>query len=646
MKLIEEQIDLSDTYVVDFETYYDDEVSITKQGYTRYICETEAYMVSVVGAELHWVGHPDDFDWRILEGKVLAAHNAAFDMHIIDLKKYMAKPRLDDICTADLCAFLQAPRDLARASKQLLGASVDKGVRSMAKGKRWPQDFDTDARNAMTEYALQDSINARRILVENFHKWPVFERKLSKLTRLMGWGGVPVHMEDLQEARAILQKEYHNLVNKLPWYGEIDPDTRKPYATLSSKALTLHCLQNGIKPPSSRAKDSEEADEWVAKYGEKFPWVQIMQQVNSCNGHLAKVEAMISRTVPHAKGCRMPYGLKYYGADTTGRWAGDTGFNTQNITKGQKFGVDLRNLIRAYEGMKLGIADLSNIEPRCLYFLAGDTKPLDLIRTGIDIYEAHARLTMGYDSDLPLKRPDSDPDAEKFAKFRDLAKVRVLQLGYGSGWHKLYLSARKFNQLHVFDEDYTPEERQQFLDFVTDYNQNLIPVIKKADEKSLRHYINAFRQVMDFRTKSPLITGFWRKAQALLDDAVGDDLEVELPSGRVMRYFNVRRNREGEIVCQTTLGGNFRKFYGAMLVENACQATGRDVFADAMLRFVEETGNIPVLQIHDELANEAPEGMIESLNKTVETYFATTPAWLGDTPLSSESYVTDFYTKK
>jgi len=648
MKLLSsEKIDLSRCAIVDFETYYDDEVSITTLGTVGYIRHPmfDAYMVSVVNDSIQWVGHPDDFDWSQLDGYTLAAHNASFDQFIVQEMEYMTNPTsaldnlpqyVDFICTADLSAFLQAPRSLSGAAHTLLRKKVDKSMRSAAKGKHWPSDFNKDEQQRMLDYALQDSVNAWALLKKHVAEWPWFERKLSEVTRLMGWGGVPVDLSELTAAEEHLKQVLFECEQALPWSGEIDPLTKKPFALLSPKALAYFCAKEGVKPPPSLAKDDLGCQEWVAKYGDRIPWIAAMQDYRSINSHLAKVQAMHARVVPFGDGYRMPYGLKYHGADTTARWSGDSGFNTQNLTKGLKFKVDLRALIRCATGYGLGIADLANIEPRCMYYVAEDHAPIKLLQKGLDIYEVHARLTMGYTNPRPLKEVDP--------KLRDLAKVRVLQLGYGSGWFKLYQSALKFDQLHVFEEPYTKEERGEFLDYVVRFNKALVPFVRRAKGVTLTHYINAYKQVMDFRAKSPKIVGLWRRYGEEFASCVGRNYVITLPSGREMTYFNVRPGEDG-LECQTTRGGPFLKFYGAKFVENVCQATARDVFATGLLRVVEELDILPVLQVHDELVIEAAEADLPRLCSEIERIFAETPAWLGDTPLSSESKVSTYYTK-
>ena len=76
----------------------------------------------------------------------------------------------------------------------------------------------------------------------------------------------------------------------------------------------------------------------------------------------------------------MSYNLKYFGADATGRWSGDAGFNVQNMPRETKYGVNIRNIITAPEGKTFIVSDLSQIEPRLTAFIAGDMDFLKLIK--------------------------------------------------------------------------------------------------------------------------------------------------------------------------------------------------------------------------------------------------------------------------
>ena len=49
---------------IDFESYYDEDMSITTLGTKRYCQETDAYMVSMYSPKLQFCGHPADAPWE------------------------------------------------------------------------------------------------------------------------------------------------------------------------------------------------------------------------------------------------------------------------------------------------------------------------------------------------------------------------------------------------------------------------------------------------------------------------------------------------------------------------------------------------------------------------------------------------------
>lgn len=73
------------TYAIDFETEYSKTLSIPIQGVYRYIREADIYMVSIVGPDIEWVGHPQECPhWDALVGAHLIAHNMSFDGAILN----------------------------------------------------------------------------------------------------------------------------------------------------------------------------------------------------------------------------------------------------------------------------------------------------------------------------------------------------------------------------------------------------------------------------------------------------------------------------------------------------------------------------------------------------------------------------------
>lgn len=449
-----------------------------------------------------------------------------------------------------------------------------------------------DFKKEVVRYALHDA-RTTFMLWKNFAKqMPPHEWEISRMTREMGMRGVPVNMEKLRAAEAKLIEEKRRTEALLPWIGG-------EYPPLSLQAIRDQCEKEGIRSPKSFAEKDPEGAAWEAEFADKFPWVRAVRDYRKANKHLKTVQAMIARTRPDG---RMGYELKYFGA-TTGRDSGGGGWNAQNIPKGEVAGVDIRNLIEAPAGNTLVICDLAQIEARCLPYLAGDKDLLKLIASGIDIYEAHARATMGYNDPRPLKEVDP--------KMRFLAKARVLGLGYGCGAAKFQLVAKMLAGL-----DISFEESQQI--------------------------------VQSYRESSPKITAYWAKLEKHLrmsTDPNDKTLEIELPSGRSLIYRDVRRVT-GNIVAKLPRLGKMMdvKLYGGLLAENATQALARDVFMDRCLA-LELAGYEILMRIHDEVVVLVDEYDAEDHRQVIEEIMSTPPLWATDLPLGAEAIVSKHYRK-
>ena len=449
-----------------------------------------------------------------------------------------------------------------------------------------------DFKKEVARYALKDTKATFLLWYEHAHKMPDREWRISKMTREMGMRGVPVRMEKLREAEAKLIAEKHRAEKLLPWIGG-------EYPPLSLQAIRDQCDIEGIRKPKSFAEKDPEGAAWEAEFADKFPWVRAVRDYRKANKHLKAVQTMIARTRPDG---RMPYELKYFGA-TTGRDSGGGGWNAQNIPKGEVAGVDIRNLIEAPDGKTLVICDLAQIEARCLPYLAKDEETLNLLRSGIDIYEAHARATMGYTDPRPLK--EIDP------KMRFLAKARVLGLGYGCGPAKFQLVAKILAGLDITSAD-------------------------------------SERIVKDYRASNPKILALWKRYEHFLKMATDPNdktLEIPLPSGRDLVYREVRR-LNGDIVAKVPRNGQLMdvKLYGGLLAENATQAFARDVFMDRCMALEDADYEI-LMRIHDEVVLLVDEKDAEAKRLEVEQIMSTPPSWCLDLPLGAEAIISKNYRK-
>jgi DNA polymerase len=152
------------------------------------------------------------------------------------------------------------------------------------------------------------------------------------------------------------------------------------------------------------------------------------------------------------------------------------------------------------------------------------------------------------------------------------------------------------------------------------------------------------RAVMDFRARNPEITRLWNNLNNGLRRSINQDFEIELPSGRTMRYRKI--TSIGGVTGLTVRNGKFTrtKLYGGLLTENLCQATARDVFAFHLKLLHDEGFNI-MWSIHDEVVLLADEDRAEEVLARALEIMSVPPPWMPGIPLAAEGEITPIYKK-
>ena len=594
---------------LDLENYYDKEVSIKPLGVDGYLNHPDAhlYLISLYSENdkgeptLEFAGPIDDnVPWDRIKGCHAVAHNARFDETdwLVNTLKGLIPAGCQPAkwsCTADLAVYLSGPRSLQGAAKQLLGYAASKAYRGTALGKNW-SDFSEVERVEIREAGIQDAYLAFQIW-NNFSKhWPEDEQRLSEMNREMGRRGVAVNEKLLEESIRHMEKVLWEAGKLIPWEwgGE------RSKTPMLKKEIAVECRKIGIPCPISFAEDAPDAKEWEEKYGETYPWIAALKTWRQGAGFLSKLKNIRDRTVDGI----YPFSLKYFGAHT-GRLSGDGGFNMQNIYRDERFGIMLRHLFIPRPGYKFLIADYAQVEARILAWICGMEETLELIRSGISIYEVHAIQTMGwnYDPENPLKKANP--------KRYLLAKARVLALGYGCGPPKFQVMAWKLCKLVL-------------------------------------ELLVCKRTVDDFRRKNMEICRHWQQLHAGMAASTRKKSRKyvnTLPSGRKLEYFDV--NMSEGMKAKTERGGTAYHFYGGKLTENEIQAIGRDIMKDAKLACLDELPQYPILMdIHDELVFEVPiaEATDETANEISRLMTESSP-WAEGLPLEIEWSYEDKYVK-
>ena len=212
------------------------------------------------------------------------------------------------------------------------------------------------------------------------------------------------------------------------------------------------------------------------------------------------------------------------------------------------------------------------------------------------------RRAMGmYSAPTPLK--ETDPD------LRQTVKILNLGLGYGLGGPGLARS----------------------------YRRNLgkkLPLSRAEQLKDL------------YRSKNKEVLNLWKRLSGAASRASSTDKEVELelPSGRSLFYYGVRKDAEAGVIGFVERGGKIRKMWHGLLTENMTQGTARDVLTDMVLAIERE---MPVvLHVHDEVLAEVPIDRGEEGLAHVKEIMSTSPEWAPNLPVTCEAKLMDRYEKK
>lgn len=516
-----------ETIGIDLENYYDKEISIKPLGIDGYLHHPQAhlYLISLYSEDAE--GNPSlefsspldspDIPWERINGCHAVAHNARFDETdwLINIEKGIIPEDCLPAkwsCTADLSVYLSAPRALLGATKQLLDLTISKAYRGTALGKNW-KDFSKQEQEEIRSAGIQDA-RGSYLLWKHFNAyWPQAEQQLSRINREMGRRGIRINEEELDKAISHMDHTLWEAGKTIPWEwgGKI---SKTP---LSPKNIGLECRKLNIPCPASFAQDSVEAQEWEKTYSEKYPWIKALKIWRTGNGFLSKLNTIKTRIVNEI----YPYSLKYCGAHT-GRFSGDGGFNMQNIYRAERFGINLRHLFIPRAGKKFLILDFAQIEARILLWVAGMEHALELVRSGLSVYEVHAIETMGWNA-ANGRLEEKDPG------LYSLAKARVLALGYGCGHEKFQFMAKTLCNLDLE-----------------------LPECKRI--------------VDDFRSKNREICRHWQTLHSAMLSTTrkkSREYHLNLASGRALSYFHVTA-AEG-MKAQPERGGTAYYYYGGKL---------------------------------------------------------------------------------
>jgi len=580
---------------IDFETYYTKDYSLKNMSTWNYVFNEkfDAYLVSAYSdkhnRDVSYVGHPKDFDWSVIHGAILIAHNAGFDALVV--KRLRQDGVIPDeyqeagwFDTADCSVYHNGPRHLKGAVKVFLDHEISKEARDKMIGKHVADKEGTD-------YALGDSVEAFELAMHLKDTWPESELRISNNNREKGWLGIPTDVKGISEAAVKLRLAVHDCESSIPW---ID-DGEKP---LSPKALRRQARQEGIPVPASLAKTKPEVIKWELDYADEHTWINAVRNYRSINILLKRVESL-------EQGVRedgtFPYQLKYFGANTgrySGGGSGGGKFNIQNMPRKEMYGVNLRGLFQAPDGYVFVIVDYGQIEARVLLWIANDLDMISAVHEyGNNVYLAYAAKAW-------------DREISKGTDDYQLAKAQVLGLGYQCG-------APRFRALAAAEPYFIKLSEQE--------SQQSVDIYRATNKKVVSHWHSHQK---------------WLRMSASAKD---DSHEVELRSGRVLTY-PTPRFRGKDIYAQTQFDGPFKKLHSGIITNNEVQGTARDILCDADL-LCEDNNYDSLFSVHDELVFLRPEDTAEQDIKVIEDIMVNASDWAKGCPLTVEGNISKVYCK-
>lgn len=596
------------TVVVDFETYYGDDYTLSKMTTEAYVRDPrfEAILCGFkVGKDRgYWVDGCDvgkELRKLQLQNHAVIAHHAHFDGLILN-HHYGVRPKhwIDTLSMARAVHGTKGGNSLAKLGERHgIGSKGHEVV--LAKGKR-RADFTNSELQAYGAYCVNDcelEYELARILGKHFNHSELY--LIDSFIRMFTEPVLRVRVEVLEQYLTELREK---MTERLLLSGTTLEDLR------SNDKFAAALTFMGIEPP---LKISKTTGKWTYAFAKTDDaMMQLAEHDDEAVQALVAARLGAKSTINEtralrlidmaARGTACVY-LNYYGAGVTGRASGGDKLNWQNFTRGSP----LRMAIYAPPGEVCVVGDSSNIESRILDWLAGQDDVVEAYRLydeglGPDIYcvmaqKIYARL---------ITKKDNPSE-------RQMGKTTKLGLGYGMGAPKFIFAA-------------------------------------KAQAKVILAKDEAERIVNIYRQTHNQVVGFWRRCEEALGCIAAGKAGVKvdhrgiitttkngllLPNGLEIKYPDLKREAKAEGWGEewTYFDGRSRvKIYGGKVCENIVQALARIVVMEQCMM----VGYQLRLSVHDEGVWVVPKVEAEAAKAEVEKALRTPLPWCRDLPLNCE----------
>lgn len=621
--------------------------------------------------------HPQDahdIEGWLADGGKLVAHNVSFERSIwenlmVPRYGFPEVPHDRWLCTQAMGLALNLPMTLEGLARAL-GCEVQKDLEGGKLMKEMAKAV--EKRGAHYTYPLATPENLKRLIsycrddviataqcYERMGRLTPAERRTWFADQAANHRGVYLDRDFARRCLLFTRDRMHHLdseVFKLT-FGELGNASASPTMKkwIKEQGVKLPKLARAGGPPTETLNETG-----VLKILETDPPKKVrslleLRQEGARATSLAKLQRVAE--VTDVRDGRLRHALQFCGAHT-GRWA-SYGLQLHNLPKNRLDPVDfrlarrcvesgdlelftflfdkpldvlsqlLRSVIAAPPGKELIAGDYSAIEARVVAWLANQGDVVQLFQDyddghGEDVYTAVAR---GIGSDN-----------------RQLGKVCQLMLGFGAGPVRFTSTAAEWG---------VPLDLKQSKDTVALWRKRngaiamLWETLEEAAHNAVRNPGDTFKagklickatkHCLSMRLPSGRVLRYWRPSLAVVTKKVqtitdeGEIKTIEFQSTE-LRFFQMAKNKTDMVPTST---------YGGKLVENATQATARDLLAAALPRLELTPPYEVVMHVHDSLACEVPEdeGDVDEFCELM----GRRPAWASDLPVAVDGYRSSYF---
>lgn len=608
--------------VVDFETYYDKDYSLTKMSTEDYVNDHRFEIVLVgitwsdgsrvwtTGTKAHiaeWLDRQGIYDSFII------AHNGFFDFLILAVH-FGRVPKMM-CCTLKMAYVYVRPHVVSCSLDnclKALDAPVKKGDEVKHMLGRTRQSLSAKEMQAYANYCLDDCEGTMFIFKELAPQFPKEEFQIIDMTLRM-WTQPQLLLDAnllAQNLREVREKKAQQMRQLPPSITEKDLRSNPKFA----KVLQSY----GIEVPMKVSKTTKEETYAFAKTDTGWKELEDKWGDHPEVGPLLVARVGAKSTIEESRSVRLlniatkykkfRIPLMYYGAHT-GRYGGREGINAQNLPRVDK--SRMRFAVRAPKGCVVLAADLAQIEARITAWLAGCKDLVEGFRRDEDLYSRFA--TRVFNEFVPPGK-EARNSVDKMRRF--VGKTCILGLGFGMGPPRLKTTLRKDNL------KFTIQQTSAMVNLYRgEYWQ--IPALWKQFDSAI-----------------PVIAD--GRGQVEIGPVTLGKNTIVLPNGMPLTYPNCRlrevEDEEGRRKMRWSyrFGTEVRFLWGGTLTENVVQALARIVVMRNMVTIKKELGLRPALQQHDELDYVLFEDDAEDVAKAITEIMSTPPEWAPDLPVAVE----------